>query len=237
MSQTFASTVQQPRLSASPSPDERRHQRAKVALVGTLASLTDEPIGYDLAELRRLIEDLEPDLLGIEVDPAVFESGGGDQARDVREALLPAARLTDVVVVPLGAPNRHELAPPEEGTLAGLRSTFIRSADRLLIAMARSVDHPAAASRGTYIHLCEFICHVESALADDAGRRAWSETNEQILGSLVDAVRRDPGRRVLLAVQCRRIHWLTARLRRLDDEIDLVRFEELHPARPARGWA
>lgn len=237
MSQMIASTPHHPLPVPNASQEASPRIRTKVALVGTLASLSDEPIGYELAELRRLVEDLEPDLLGIEADPAAFERGAPELAREIREALLPAARLTDVVIVPLGAPNGHELEPPQQGALTGARLMLIRSADRLLIAMARSVDSPAAATRGTYVNLCALICHVESAVADDAGRRAWTATNEQILHRLVDAVRRDSGRRVLVAVQCRRIHWLTSRLRRLTDEIDLVPFEELHPARPARAWS
>lgn len=232
-----ASTVEQAPPGATSASDASVPRRTRIALVGTLSSLADEPIGYELAELRRLVENLEPDLLGIEADPAAFERGAPDHSREIREALLPAARLTDVVVVPLGAPAGHEFEPPAKGSLAGARSMLIRTADRLLISMARSVDSPAAASRGTYIHLCELICHVESAAADDAGRRAWDEANELILRRLIDAVRRDPGRRVLVAVQCRRIHWLTARLRRLADDFDLVPFEELHPARPARAWS
>ncbi len=69
--------------------------------------------------------------------------------------------------------------------------------------------------------MCGSICYLEATAASDAGRRAWEATNERILERLLWAVRRDPGRRVLVAVQCRRTHWLRSRLKQVP-EIELV---------------
>jgi hypothetical protein len=74
------------------------------------------------------------------------------------------------------------------------------------------------------------LCHVKEAAAGTAGREAWEHTNEQLLQRLLWTIRRDPGRRVLVAVRCHRIHWLRSRLVRLADEIELVRFDKLEPA-------
>ena len=48
-----------------------------------------------------------------------------------------------------------------------------------------------------------------------------------ILDNVIAAVRRDPGRRLLVAVQCRRLHWLELQLRRLRDDIQLVPLKAL----------
>lgn len=201
--------------------------RTTVALLGTLGELHAEGLRYDLARLRSLVETLEPDFLGVQAEPVAWDSDDpGDQLLEVRAALVPSARLTDTVVVPLGAPTPNELASPETGELADLRAGVIRAADALIAALGRLVDSPAGVSRGTYVHLCGFICHVEAAAAGDAGRRAWHATNERILDRLLEAIRRDPGRRVLVAVQCRRIHFLEARLATLP-EVELVPFERL----------
>lgn len=223
-----------------PEPDEARGPRTKVALLGTLGELHAEGLRYDLARLRSLVETLEPDLLGVQADPATWDSDDADiQLLEVRAALVPGARLTDTVVIPLGAPTPGELALPESGELADLRARVIRAADGLLNGLGRLVDSPEGVSRGAYIHLCGLVCHVEAAAAGDAGRRAWQATNERILERLLEAIRRNPGRRVLVAIQCRRIHWLETRLRALTSEIELVPFERLidvdrpHPSAPA----
>lgn len=199
--------------------------RTRLAFIGTLGALHARPIVYDLARLRSLAEQLEPDLLAVEADRAAWETG--DSATlppEVLASLAPAARLTDTVVVPVGGPSGREFAPPDGGGLADVRANIIRGADGLLDALARAFDSPERASRGLYPHLCALLCHVEYAAASDAGRQAWRQTNDRILANLLQVIRSDPGRRVLVAVQCRRIHWLEARLAVLP-EVELVPFE------------
>lgn len=198
---------------------------SRVAFIGTLGSLHAEPIAYDLARLRSLAEELAPDLLAVEADRAAWEAADStDIPREILASLAPAARLTDTVVVPVGGPSGQELAPPDEGGLADVRATVIRAADGLLDALARAFDSPERASRGLYPSLCGLICHVEYAAASVAGRQAWRATNDRILANLVELIRSDPGRRVLVAVQCRRVHWLEARLAVLP-EVEVVPFE------------
>ncbi len=220
--------------------EHRAPPRTRVALLGTLGPLHVHGLRYDIDRLRSLVETIEPDLLGIE---AASDAWGSDDATrlpsEIRDGLAEGARLTDTVVVPLGEPSPLELAPPVEGELARSRAAFMRAADRLLAAVGRAIDDPAGVSRGAYVRLCRAVCHLEAAAAGEPGRGAWARTNEKIVDALLQAVRRDPGRRVLVAVECRRIHVLEARLRALPDEIELVRFEDLAPldALPGAGPA
>lgn len=208
--------------------------RTRLALIGTLGALHARTIAYDLARLRSLAEQLAPDLLAVEADRAAWEAGDAASIpREVLVSLAPAARLTDTVVVPVGALSGRELAPPDGGRLADVRADIIRAADGLLDALARAFDAPERASRGLYPHLCALLCHVEYVAASDAGRQAWRETNDRILANLLQLIRSDPGRRVLVAVQCRRIHWLEARLAVLP-EVELVPFECLRTDRRHR---
>jgi len=203
--------------------------RSQVALLGTLGHLHADGLRYDLDRLRELVETIEPDLLGIEANADAWESDDRRRLADeIRDGLLPGTRLVDTVVVPLGQASSRELAPPD-GELTGLRTALVHAGDRLLAAVGRRIDDPAGVSRGAYVHLCAAVCHVEAAVAGEQGRRVWDDTNRAIADALVGAIRRDPGRRVLAAVQCRRIHALEARLRALPDEIELVRFEDLVP--------
>lgn len=213
-------------------PDRERSlhvpPRSRVAFVATLGSLALEPAEVDLARLRSLVEHLEPDLLAVEADPAEWEAGiRTGIAREIVDALEPATRVTDTVVVPIGGLSGCELAPPDTGALAGPRTALIRAGDRLLMTVAREYDSPKPVTRVLYRQLCELVCHTEHAASSPAGKAAWRETNERILENLVAAARRDPGSSILAAVQCRRINWLTRQLRRKRDAIDLVPFEAL----------
>ncbi|MEE8391777.1 MAG: hypothetical protein V3S14_13415 [Anaerolineae bacterium] len=201
--------------------------KTRLALLGTIGHMHTEPLRYDLACLRSLVETLEPDLLGVEVEPDGWEHGDLSGAPvEVREGLLPAANRVDTVVVPLGGPSPLELAPPEGGGLAQLRAGLARAADNLLTGLQRTANSPEGVNSLLFGHMCASICYLEVAVASETGRRAWETTNERILERLLWTVRRDPGRRVLVAVQCRRVHWLVPRLKRVP-EIELVDYREL----------
>ena len=209
-------------------PKSGDRPKTRLALLGTLGHLHTEALRYDLACLRGLVETLEPDLLGVEVEPEAWEQGDLSGAPlEVREGLVPAARRTDTVIVPLGSPSPGELAPPEGRGLARLRAGLVRGADRLLTGLQRIADGPEGVNSPLFSHLCELVCAVEAVVAGEPGRRAWEATNSRILERLLWAVRRDPGCRVLVAVQCRRVHWIEARLRPLEKEITLVPYPEL----------
>jgi hypothetical protein len=204
---------------------EHTMTETRLALLGTLGPLHTTPLRYDLACLRTLVEALEPDLLGVEADPVAWAQGDLRQAPvEVAAALAPAARRTDTVLVPLGGPLPGELAPPDE---PGLRARFIRGADRLLAWLQRTADSPERVNSALFGYVCGTLCHLEEAAASAAGRQAWEQANRQILERLLQMVRRDPGGRVLVAVSCRRVHWLIARLQPLQPEIRLVPYAEL----------
>jgi len=210
---------------AHEAPEPLPVHRTHLAFVGTLGTLHARARSYDLARLRSLVERVEPDLLAVEADRAAWEAADRTSIPpEVLASLAPAARLTDTVIVPVGGPSGRELAPPVTGGLANARASVISGADGLLDVLARAFDSPERASRGLYPHLCALLCHIEYAAASEAGRQAWRETNDRILANLLQVIRSDPGRWVLAAVQCRRIHWLEARLAVLP-EVELVPFE------------
>jgi hypothetical protein len=75
-------------------------------------------------------------------------------------------------------------------------------------------------------HACGLICHLEEYTCGERGRQAWNIANGRILTNIDEIARRDPGTRILVAVQCRRKHWLEPRLRKLPG-VDLVNYWEL----------
>jgi len=61
----------------------------KVAVLGTLAEFHREPIPYDLRELIRLVMDLRPDLLCLDITPDQWQRRDfGDLPPEYRDALL-----------------------------------------------------------------------------------------------------------------------------------------------------
>jgi len=202
--------------------------KARLALLGTVGHLHTEPLKYDLACLRSLVETLEPDLLGVEMDPVAWEQGDLSGAPlEVRDVLVPAARRLDTIIVPLGAPSPTELAPPTSGGLTWLRADLVRGADHLLTALQRAADSPEKVNSPLFSHVCGLICSLEAAAAGNGGRHDWEATNEHILERVLWALCRDPGRRMLVAVQCRRVHRLGPPLKRQTDLLELVDYWEL----------
>ncbi len=203
----------------------RTAPRTRLALLATIGDLHGAVVGYDLAHLRALVEELEPDLLGVEGDAETWaRSERSSLPPEIRGALVPAARRTDTVIVPLGASSPLELAPPEG---ARLRSDLIHVAEQLSTTLQRAAGTADRINHSLVIHVCGALCTLETWAASDAGRRGWEETNERLLANLLAAVRRDPGRRVLAAVHCRRVHWLAGRLSAYAGEMELVGYRDL----------
>jgi hypothetical protein len=197
--------------------------RTRVALLGTIGHLHAEPLKYDLQRLREVVEEIEPDLLGVETDPVAWATGDlRSSPLEVREALVPATRRIDTVVVPLGGGVWCGYAAPEDGLAVGFRSALIHALDRLLMALQRGAAGPEDIAANHFKHVCELVCAMEAAASTAESRLSWEHGNAKILGNVITTVRRDPGRRLLVAVQCRRLHWLELQLRPMRDEIRLV---------------
>lgn len=197
--------------------------KTRIALLGTLSELHRQAIRYDLNELRRIVAEVQPDLLGLELERAEFERGDLAHASvEVREALVPVAQRSDTVIVPVGAASSDEL----RATRIGYRSTLVRLLDAVLSLVQRTANDARRVNSAVVSHACGLICHMEERACGELGRAAWQRTNEHILANIREMTGRDPGTRVLVAVQCRRKHWLEPKLRKLPD-VELVNFWEL----------
>jgi hypothetical protein len=197
--------------------------RTRIAILGTLSDLHRQPIRYDLGELKRIVTEMQPDLLGVEVERDEFERDDLNRAPvEVREALIPLARRSDTVVVPIGAWSNEELRASSKGIAPAL----VRGLDAVLVGVQKTANDARRVNSKLVSHACGLICHIEENVCGERGRRAWETTNEKILANIVAIARRDPQARVLVAVQCRRKHWLEPKLRHVR-EVDLVNYWEL----------
>lgn len=197
--------------------------KTRIALLGTLSDLHKQPIRYDLDELKRIVTELQPDLLGVEAERGEFERDDLSRAPvEIREALVPLARRSDMVVVPIGAGSNMEL----HASNGGLPAAVIRRLDAMIARVQKTANDARNVNSALISSTCGLICHVEEYVCGDQGRQAWEATNQKMLANILAMVQRDPAARVLVAVQCRRKHWLEPKLVRRSG-IELVTFWEL----------
>jgi hypothetical protein len=94
-----------------------------VAVFGTLAEFHREPISYDLAALVGVVSERLPDPPCQDIASEQWNRGEfGDLPPEYREALLPLARQTDIVVAPVAGAAPHRSRWPTGG--AGASSLF-----------------------------------------------------------------------------------------------------------------
>ena len=202
----------------------RTMRKTRIALLSTLSDMHTQPIHYDLAALAAIVKRINPDLLGVELPRADWEASRLDQAPlEVRHSLLPLAELSDVVAVPLAPDIRqfNDFAPR-----TGWRAGLARQLDWALQWAQRMANNAEAIHALPFESVCHTLCHLNEMSWDAEARRAWEEQNQAMLSNILQAARRDPGRRMLVAVQCQRVHWLKPRLKKVPD-IELVEYREL----------
>lgn len=205
-----------------PNPDK---PRTRLALLATLSDLHNEPVSYDLASLQTIVTELAPDLLCAEITREMWEGGELSQAAiEVREALAPVVSVTDVVLVPV-APDNGRFADFAPGS--GRRRGMVRTFDRMLQWGQRRANTHEAVNGKWFEAFCHPLCRMTEWSWTADKREAWDEQNKMIVANIMRAVRRDSGRRVLVAVQCQRIHKLEPLLKQYKDELEIVNYWEL----------
>lgn len=199
--------------------------RSRLAFLATISDLHAAPLTYDLACLRDLIVQLEPDLLCAEITREMWNGGQLSQAAlEVREALAPVVAVTNVVLVPIApTPDRFEDFTPQ----SGWRRPLVQAFERALRWGQRTADRPEAINGPWFEAFCHTFCALTEMTMTRDERKAWDVQNQAIADAILEAIRRDPGRRVLAAVQCQRIHKLEPLLKPHEGLLELVNYWEL----------
>lgn len=198
--------------------------KTRLALLSTLADMHTQPIRYNLTAMADILARVEPDLLYVEMLQRDWEMGRLDQAPvEVQRSLLALAELSRTVVVPVAPDARqfNDFAPK-----AGWRGRLARQLDRTLRWAQRQADSAEAIHAWPFEGVCHTLCHLSELSWDTEARQAWQAQNQALLVNILEAVHHDPGRRVLVAVQCQRIHWLERRLKKMSD-LELVDYRDL----------
>jgi len=198
--------------------------KTRLALLSTLSDMHTQPIRYNLDALAAIVDQVAPDLLCVELPQDEWEMGRLDRAPvEVGRSLLPLAELSNTVVLPVAPDARqfNDFAPK-----TGWRAGLARRLDQALRWAQRTANNPEAIHTWLFEGTCHTLCALSEMSWDAQARRAWAAQNQAMLDNILRAARRDPGRRILVAVQCQRIHWLEPRLKRVSD-IELVGYREL----------
>jgi hypothetical protein len=201
--------------------------KSRVAVLGTLGERHLEPIGYDLDALERVVREIEPDLLCAEIHPNDWAAHDVDgMSPEYRDALVPLAKRTDVVIVPVAGSRNRGLVTPKGGRLLALRTFLVGLLNAHLRWMQRGNRGLGALNSGAWGAVCDGLCSLTARLCGRDVLREWDAANRALFENVLAAVRRDPGGRVLVTVDCRRRHRLEHELRGAS-EVELVHYETL----------
>jgi len=169
--------------------DEACQAKTAVAVLATLGTWHRRSSRYTLRHLAALVRGFAPDLLCAEIDRTEWEAGRQSSLSiEYRDCLVPLCRQLAIIVVPVG--DRWH-GPP--------------SPLRLALALGAGP-------------------HWVNAPAADRWHRLWSrlgrgtcQADRELLVHTAEALRRDPGRRVLVTVRMERRHAVVSLLRGLQD--------------------
>lgn len=197
----------------------------RLAILGTMSDLHRQPISYDLNCLQRIVADVSPDLLCAEITMEEWEQGDFSKAAlEVREALAPVTASTDIVLIPVApSPEQYTDFAPD----FGWRRRLVRTFDRLLRWGQIQADDPQTVNGPWFGAFCHTVCWVTESLWNASERAAWESQNQELVENIVRAIQRDSGRRVLVAVQCQRLHRLIPLLNVHSDLFKIVGYQNL----------
>lgn len=199
--------------------------QTRLAILGTMSDLHRQPISYDLNSLQKIVADVSPDLLCAEVTVADWEQNDVSKAAvEVREALASVVASTDIVLIPV-APSSEQYADFAPGS--GWRRGIVRSFDQLLRWGQIQADDAKTVNGPWFGAFCHTVCLVTESLWNASEREAWESQNQELAENIIRAVQRDKGRRVLVAVQCQRLHRLIPLLHAHNDLFKIVPYQNL----------
>lgn len=188
-------------------------EQTRIAVLGTLAEFHREPIPYDMVALLALVESINPDLLCLDMTQDQWQTQAfEDLPPEYKEALLPLAHQTDIVVAPIAGGQ-----PPPKPEAAGWRGTVIRWLRSWIATIQRTASGPDAVNQGWRHHLANHLYGAIRWLSAGDGESAAHKHTDHLTQTVLKVARRDPGARILVVVNVQYCHIIRERLRHYED--------------------
>lgn len=206
-------------------PETENRPKTRLAILRTMGSLHAEALAYDLDCLRAIILHVGPDLLCADITREDWENNSySNTVLEVREALAPVIKLSDTVLVPV-APNPEQFsdyqAPP------GWRQILLGWFGHLLQWGQRVANRPEAIHGLAFDAFCHTVCALTEMTWRKAHQSAYQVRTKALAENILRAIRRDPGTRVLVVIQCQWNHTLEPILKREANWLEIVDYREL----------
>ncbi len=196
--------------------------KTRIAVLGTLAEFHDGAVAFDLEALFDLVVGIHPDLLCLDIPPEIWdEKRFNEMLPEYRDALLPLAERSDIVVVPIGDTQIHR-AP----ITTGWRGAIIRWLRSLLAALQRNAPSPKAINYGWRHDLANVLYYLIDRLAQKHLRASHLAHTRHLTQQIREVADRDPEAIILAVVNVRYCHHIRPSLRE-DEAIEVVPFNEL----------
>lgn len=183
-------------------------ETTRIAVLGTLAEFHQDPLPYDLAALVELVANVNPDLLCLDMTLEQWQQQDfTDLPTEYKEALLPLAAQTDIVVVPVGGEQRMPRA-----TAVGWRGTLIDETRQLLGWIQSTASGPDAINQGWRHDMGNTLYNLTRWLAGEAIQQADHAHIARVTANTVQAASNNPGSRILVVTNIQYCHHIRPRL-------------------------
>lgn len=189
--------------------------KTPVVVIGTLGELEQGFSSKYAQQLFNIVQELKPELLIAEIPRTNFERASARLPLEYQQVLLPLAQFSDTVVVPVGSPPAGSLLTPRGGLLLSLRRLLVDGLNDLLIGLQG--QSPQRINSPLYGLACGYICHGIGMLCGPTALKDWQAQNQQLLENVLAAIQQDPGRRIVVTLDCRRKHQLLGMLARVPE--------------------
>lgn len=195
---------------------QNANTQTRIAVLGTLAEFHEAPIPYDLASLVALVAEINPDLLCLDISMEQWQRQTFQSLpAEYRDALLPLAHQTDIVVVPIG--GKQTMPKAAANGWRGVAIGWLRQAINWLQA---GVSGPDALNQGWRHDMGNLLYGLTRRLAGQGSHHTYHAHIEQVSQAALHAAANNPGSRILVVTNIQYCHHIRPLLGQQPDVVE-----------------
>lgn len=220
----------------------------QVAVIATLHQLHATTPAYSFEALGRAIEQLQPDVLCVELQPDDLKLRPAETTKqeypDVIYPLIDRHHYRVYAMEP-AEPTYSDILKPyiEAGHDFSVRApeqaeAFSRYSDGAYIGLQTYWTSPARVNDAVTDSVLRAKHELQQAMVGDGERVGWERWNRQFLGVILQAARENPGKRIVVIVGAEHGYWLRGHLAQVSgvqllDTAELLRAPAAKPVQHA----